>query len=206
MKILVAVWVLTISSFACSQSTSTGPATASGACAVAHSGNRDTVIIKCGIGAEQGKQLIEILNKILANQQKLSPDVVMQKLDEILKAVNPNVPQKTYYCNGLWRTVGPGANADMVINSGGDTAALQQMIFLVNARKFDELRYLCIAQMKEKPEWLTPYLACGIAYLGLGDKLNAAKMLKDFDYRTGPAYDVDACKQMSDYLHANLNQ
>ena len=149
--------------------------------------------------------MIAILNKILANQEKLSFQIVDQKLNEILRALNPNVPVKTYFCNGQWKTAGPGASAAMEVVMGGDNAAFEQMIGLVNTQQFQGLLSLCKAQMTEKPEWLTPYLTCGVAYLGIGDKANAAAMLKDFDSRTGPAYDVDGCKQMSDFIRTSLS-
>jgi hypothetical protein len=60
---------------------STGKATASGACAVSHSGNYDTITIKnCGIGEEQGKKVIKVLDALLKGQ-----DSTDAKLDEILQ-------------------------------------------------------------------------------------------------------------------------
>lgn len=64
--------------------TTPGKATTSGVCSPATSGNNNTFVIKCGIGSAQGKQMIQILNKVLANQ--IDPTAVMTKLDEILKA------------------------------------------------------------------------------------------------------------------------
>jgi hypothetical protein len=66
--------------------TTTGKARTSGVCSPATSGNNNTFVIKCGIGSTQGKQMIEILNKVLANQ--IDPTTVMTKLDEILKATS----------------------------------------------------------------------------------------------------------------------
>jgi len=146
--------------------------------------------------------MLAILNKILANQ--LDPDAVMAKLDEILKAVNPNIPAKTYFCNGQWRVAGPGAHAGFEINMGGDDSAFQTMLRLNNSRQYADLLKACIAQVSSAPEWLTPRLFCGLAYLGTGDKARAKDMLTDFDSRTGPSYNVDACPQMSDYLHKVL--
>jgi hypothetical protein len=54
------------------------------------------------------------------------------------------------------------------------------------------------------PEWLTPHLFCGMAYLGIGNRTKAKEMLTEFESRTGPAYDVDACHQISVYLHRAL--
>jgi len=189
-----------------SQSATTTKNDTSGPCSPITTGHNNNYKIECNIDTEQGKKMLDIMNKILANQGKLSFDVVNQKLDEILKALNPNVPVKTYFCDGRWRTMGPSANAGLAVFVGGDNAVFQRMISLANAQQFQELLGLCKAQMTEKPEWLTPDLACGVAYLGLGDKANAAIMLKDFDSRTGPAYDIDGCKQMSDFIRTALSQ
>jgi hypothetical protein len=51
------------------------------------SGSNNTFTINCGIGKEQGKKMLAILNKILANQ--IDTDAVMAKLDEILRNVHP---------------------------------------------------------------------------------------------------------------------
>src|SRR5438046_763360 len=58
-----------------------------------------SVTLNCSALTPAQQKLIEsipaILNKILVNQ--LDPAVVMEKLNEILKAVNPNLPAKTYF-------------------------------------------------------------------------------------------------------------
>src|ERR1700722_4203795 len=186
----------------CAQTTTTGKAQTTGACSPAVTGNKNTFAINCGIDKKQGQKMLEILNKILANQ--LDPDAVMTKLDEILKAVNPNIPAKTYFCNGQWRTAGPGANAGFEIIMGGDDSAFQQMVRLNNSKQYPELLKNCLAGIHSNPEWLTPRLFCGLGYLGIGDKLKAKDMLAEFDSKTGPAYDVDGCHQMSEYLHRAL--
>lgn len=162
--------------------------------------------VNCSSLTPAQRKLIEsipsVLNKILVNQ--LDPEVVMKKLDEILHAVNPNLPAKTYFCNGKWRTVGPSATAALNVDMGGDDAVFQDMIRLVNAMQYADALKICLAQMQSAPEWLTPRLVCAVAYLGQGDKEKARAMLTEYDSRTGPAYDTDGCKQMSDFLHAQL--
>ena len=65
------------------QTTTNGKATASGGCSVAHSGNDDTIIIKnCGIGAEQGQKIIDLIKEVLANQDLAT---INNKLDELLR-------------------------------------------------------------------------------------------------------------------------
>jgi len=78
------------------------------------------------------------------------------------------------------------------------------MIRLNNSGQYADLLKNCLAQIRSNPEWLTPRLFCGLAYLGIGDKAKAQEMLKEFDSKTGPAYDIEACHQMSVYLHEAL--
>jgi hypothetical protein len=195
--------VLIITMPCLAQTTQTGEAKTSGPCSPAVSGSNNQFSINCqGIGKEQGQKMLDILNKILANQ--LDPEAVMAKLDEILKAVNPNVPTKTYFCNGLWRTAGPGPHAGLEITLGGDDSAFQEMVRLNNSGQYQVLLKTCLAQIDATPEWLTPRLFCGLAYLGIGEKAKAKEMLKEFDSKTGPAYDVDACHDMTVFLHDQL--
>ncbi len=147
--------------------------------------------------------MLKILNKVLANQ--LDPQAVMAKLDEILKAVNPNLPTKTYFCNGQWRTAGPSASAGLDVTVGGDDSAFQEMIRLANSGQSGELLKACISQIQSTPEWLTPRLFCGIAYSRMGDEAKAKEMIEEFDARKGPAYKGGACLQMSDFLHSHLH-
>jgi len=63
-----------------------GPAKATGSCAVAHSGNYDTIYItNCGIGEEQGKKLEDLLKQILAKNDLADANA---KLDQLLKIVS----------------------------------------------------------------------------------------------------------------------
>jgi hypothetical protein len=131
---------------------------------------------------------------------------VMKKLDEILHAVNPNLPKKTYTCHGGWTMEGPSATAmhQTNVDFGPDPAG-SEMAKLTDAHQYKELLQLCTSQIKSKPEWLTPRLFCGLAYMGIGDTAKAKEMLAVYDAATGPAYEGDAaCKEMSDFLHANL--
>jgi hypothetical protein len=187
----------------CQSQTTTGKADTTGPCSPAVTGSNNQFTISCrGIDKEQGQKMLDILNKILANQ--LDPKAVMEKLDEILRAVNPNLPTTTYFCNGQWRTVGPSARAAQEITMGGDDAIFQDMIRLNNSGQPADLLKECLAQISSAPEWLTPRLLCGMAYLRLGNRVKAKEMLTEFDSKTGPAYDVDACHQMSVYLHGQL--
>ena len=64
-----------------------GSADTSGPCSPAVTGNNNEFKITCqGIGDAQGKELLQILNRI--SKQQLDPKLVMQKLDEIEKGVS----------------------------------------------------------------------------------------------------------------------
>jgi hypothetical protein len=73
-------------SVALSQTTPTEKAAASGACSSAPAGDNNTYNIKCnGIGVDQGKKIVELLNRALANQDGTA---VNAKLDELLVAAS----------------------------------------------------------------------------------------------------------------------
>jgi hypothetical protein len=185
----------------------TGKAETSGFCSPAVTGNNNTFTINCGISKEQGQKIIAILNKILAD--KLDTDVVMAKLDEILHAVNPNIPTKVYFCGGGWRTQGPSANVGLMMSVKIDNdPSFQQMIDLANARptKDKELLKLCTSQIEANPEWLTPRLFCAIAYARMADKAKVKAMLDIYDARKGPAYTDDSnCQQLYAVARLGLN-
>jgi hypothetical protein len=63
----------------------TGAATTNGTCSIANSGNNNSsVVINCGVGVAQGRQILAILNTMLEHQ--IDPAAVMKKLDEVLAA------------------------------------------------------------------------------------------------------------------------
>jgi hypothetical protein len=67
--------------FAQSQAT-TGPSKTTAPCSPAVSGHHNTFKIQCHVDAPQGQEMVDLLNKILANQ--IDGVQVMNKLDEIL--------------------------------------------------------------------------------------------------------------------------
>jgi hypothetical protein len=74
--------LLFFSSFALAQSTTT-----SGPCSPIAAQNTGSITINCpGISGEEGRKMLAILNRILANQ--INPDLVMVKLDEIQHGVS----------------------------------------------------------------------------------------------------------------------
>jgi hypothetical protein len=69
-------------SVALSQLTPTEKAAAAGSCSTAPAGDSNSYNINCNsIGADQGRKIVELLNRVLANQD---PTTVNAKLDELL--------------------------------------------------------------------------------------------------------------------------
>jgi hypothetical protein len=63
-------------SVALSQITPTEKAAAGGTCSTAYVGDNNAYNINCnGIGVDQGKKIVEILNRVLANQDLLQPPI-----------------------------------------------------------------------------------------------------------------------------------
>lgn len=68
-----------------SQSTPTATrADTTSPCSVANTGSDNKINIVCGIGKEQGKEILAVLNKVLANH--LDTKTVMGKLDELIQS------------------------------------------------------------------------------------------------------------------------
>ena len=151
---------------------------------------------------EQGEKMLEIVNKILAN--RLDPHLVMERLAEIQKASKPNVPAKTYFCDGMWQTARtPG---DFVLDSktGGNDSDFLNMLSLFKNQQYPALLKTCLASIDSTSEWLTPRLLCGLAYAHMNDKVKARAMLNEFESKTGPSYDAAPCHDMTVILRSLL--
>jgi hypothetical protein len=134
--------------------------------------------------------------------------------------VNPNKMVVVYECNGAWHASGPAQDTFVQMSTClpdkcTKIRALEEMVSLNNAAnvektstgatsKYAELKQLCEREIADAPEWLTPHLVCGMAYLGLDNPRRAKKELDYFDAHTGTAYNVDVCKRMADFLHSHL--
>ncbi len=118
--------------------------------------------------------------------------------------VNQNRPTRSYFCNGASRTIGPDAGAAFMVRVESDDTVFKKMIELNNSRQYDKLLAICAAEIESKPDWLTPYLFCGLGYLAASDTTKATEMLKHFDAKTGPLYGQGACKEISEFLRSSL--
>lgn len=162
-----------------------------------------TLTVNCSSLTPAQKRIIEgipaLLNKILANQ--LDPSAVMDKLDEILRHVNPNLPSKAYFCNGGYRTQGISANAGLSISMNADPdPSLQPMLDMANSQRWGDLIKSCTVQLDKNREWLTPYLLCSLGYANMNELPKAREMLKKFEDSKGPAYDSEPCTRIIDIL------
>ena len=100
-----------------------------GSCSPVVTGQNDQFTIHCpGMTNEQGEKLLGIVNKILANE--LDPQLVLAKLDEIQRGLKPNLPLKTYFCDGMWQSVGPKADTVLDSKTGGNDFDFLNMISL----------------------------------------------------------------------------
>ena len=106
MKVTLVLLLAFAGTVAPGQTSSTTPSTTiKGTCNIGSVGNNNRVVIHCGVGQEQAKRLVEMLNKILAAQDQAA---VMKKLDEILAAESS--PTQAQTC--------VGSNCFQGINSG----------------------------------------------------------------------------------------
>ena len=64
-----------------------------------------------------------------------------------------------------------------VLNTNGQSI-FRDIQKLRNQGKWVELLYLCEEQMRERPQWLTPYLFAGVAQINLGNTSRALDLLE----------------------------
>jgi len=121
--------------------------------------------------------------------------------------VNPNKLTVTYTCDGLKVVTGVNAQGTLIYDREDEPQKdFNAMADMVNAGKYDELIKECQARIKSDPEWLTPYLFCGVGYLNQGQKDKTREMLSYVDGHSGPTYEQGECKKISDYLRLHRSQ
>lgn len=67
-----------------------------------------------------------------------------------------------------------GTRIDTRAYRARETKIYERMESLYRERRYSELKYQCEQQIRLTPDWLTPYLYLGGAYLHLGDLQNAS--------------------------------
>lgn len=117
----------------------------------------------------------EQLAKINQYQQdlKLKDDRIKELEVEVKKASRGITSM--YDFNGTKRETS-GGRINVVV--GEETTVFQRIKELKKNKKFGELIELCEEQIKKTPEWLTPYLFLGVAYVNTGDRTKAIANLE----------------------------
>jgi len=71
---------------------------------------KDQIAIKCrGMNPEQGERvsaafnILTVMNKL--QEDKLDPELVIAKLHELAKSATRVPRVKTYFCDGMWKSV-----------------------------------------------------------------------------------------------------
>jgi hypothetical protein len=165
--------------------------TTSGPCSPIAPNNSGSITINCpGISKQQGEQILKLLNKIFA--EKLDMNAVMSKLDEILHEVNPNAPKTTYTFDGVKRVVSPGRSLAV---DDGTREIFNEIGRLEQTKDWARLIKLSETQMKERPEWFTPYIAAGEGNLRLGQRQKALELLEFAEKRIAGNPDYDPVRK-----------
>jgi hypothetical protein len=126
------------------------------------------------------------------------------KSAEIENASKPKAPAKTYYCDGMWQTVGSAGDSVLDSKTGGNDAEFLSMLSLFKNKQYPALLKTCLASIESAPDWLTPRLFCGLAYAHLNDNVKAQSMLNEFESKTNPSYDAAPCHDMIIILRSLL--
>ena len=95
---------------------------------------------------------------------------------------SPLTSVQTYDFGGARRSDEPGHTR---VVAGEETNVFQELVHLQTATDWKGLREASEAQIKKTPEWLTPYLFAGVAYLHLGDKEKAIERLTYVSKKAG---------------------
>ena len=129
--------------------------------------------------------------------------------------VNPNKTVISYNCGGHGSSVGPSETALVSVRELDVSKEFEAMRAINNkaaaelnranqAEQYSKLLDKCNQQIQATPEWLSPYLFCGLGYAMTGAKDKARDMLSRYEGKAGPAYNDDSCKQMVDYLRKSV--
>jgi hypothetical protein len=154
--------------------------------------NATSVTIRCtGLTSEQQKLLRNIpdlLNKVLSTQ-KNDTYQILGKLDSciddaavarrsVAAAIRGTTTIYSFDGGFISSTSHENGGTQETSSYVGAPHEYYQMIQLQQQKKWQELIGLCDNVIKAKPEWLTPYLAKGTAYLHLGLTEKAVPLLK----------------------------
>jgi hypothetical protein len=170
-------------------------------CSISQTKGKDQLSINCqGMNPEQSDRvsaafnILPVMNKLL--EDKIDPDLVTTKLDELTKSAARAPRVKTYFCDGMWKSGAPNAVGILDTKTGGNDSEFLSMINLLEKKQYPDLLSKCTANIKSTSGWLTPRLFCGLAYAQLDRKVEARAMLTEFEQKAGSTYDVPDCHDM----------
>jgi hypothetical protein len=128
-------------------------------------------IVVYGFMARPGIRDARMSTSITQTSPYNSPPIVGNENQVIINPdVNPNASNVIYGFKGERRTT--RAAPSFTVNLEPDTPqtkTFQTMTLLENSQNWTALKNLCEEETKKTPEWLTPPLLCGRAYVELGD-------------------------------------
>jgi tetratricopeptide (TPR) repeat protein len=112
----------------------------------------------------------ELLTQIGKYQSDLqAKEGQIRQLEEKAKMASRGV-SSSYDFNGAKRETAGGR---ISVTAGQEVVVFQRMVELERNKSYLELMTLCKQQIKKTPDWLTPYLYLGVAYVNLGDRSKA---------------------------------
>jgi hypothetical protein len=124
-------------------------------CSFSETQTKDQISIKCqGMNPEQTERvpaafnILPVMNKLL--QDKLDPELLTTKLDELTKSAARILRVPTYFCDGMWKSGAPNAEGTLDTKTGGNDSEFLNMISLLEKK---ELLTKCTANIKSTPGW-----------------------------------------------------
>lgn len=160
----------------------------------------------------QMKELVDGKNTLIKQNRDLSEEIkTYQKdlreknkkiveLEEKAKKAEKGITL-TYDFNGAKRkTTKPG---HIFLSEGPEVKVFKKMQELETQKSYTQLVTLCEKQIKETPEWLTPYLYLGVGLANLG---NRDKALEMFEYVKENTFGDPAYSQVNEFLKKLRNR
>jgi hypothetical protein len=121
---------------------------------------------------------------------------------------NPNADVVVYDCIGRktsMKHVGINLEFNMASADSPQQPYIDTMVKLANSGKSAELLEKCTERKNAEAGWLTPYLFCAVAQLGLGHMDEAKREFQYYDSRKGGSYEGDGlCSQLVNAVQARL--
>jgi hypothetical protein len=103
----------------------------------------------------------------------------------------------TYDFNGARRTIQSGIAS---VGVGEEWTVFQKLVQLEKTKDWKELHDTCEDQIKKTPEWLTPYLFSGVAYVNLGERAKGIERLEYVKKKAGGNPDYAAADRLLNQL------